>query len=195
MRNRLAIALVLVASLLLVVPAVSASEVVDPVIAKLESILATLVGVRDQSTALTQRVEALEKQVAEIHKTVVPAEAAKPETLIIKSDGITPISVAQTEDWGTYELIGLKEEGSSVIARIRVRTPSKKAPEYRFYLESGRARFVSDYDVWQSVPAATTREFTLTFKNAAGTLTPEGYISVNVRYYGEPTRIYLAPQK
>lgn len=198
MRKRLLIALTVVACLLIAIPAVAATDVADPVLAKLDAVLTSLAGMQDESKALAKRVEALEKQVAEIHEAVVPAEGAQPEVLMIKSDGITPISVAEADDWGKFELLELREEGNDVVARVRIRTSDKlsRTYAYKFILESGKSRFDPDLD-GQQVPPGTTREYTVTYKKAAGTLTRDGYISVQYLsgWYYEAARIYLAPQK
>lgn len=184
---------ILCATLLVATPVFAATDVTDPVLAKMEAVLAALTGVEKKLDGIGQRLDALEAKTDALHKAVAGSPGAPPTSVIIPSDGVTPINAVETESGYKAELLELREEGKNVIMRIRLITPPKVSTQsYDVSLETGRERLGADTS-FHSVPSGTTRELTLTFKNAAGRLTPEGYLEFDGTYASR-WRLPLVPQ-
>jgi outer membrane murein-binding lipoprotein Lpp len=190
MRRRLIAVTVIVAVFLVAVPVFAATGVTDPVMEKLEAIMT-------QMTALNARLNALESKTEALHKAVVGDDHTPAAAFVIKSSGTKPISSAVNDDGFKAELVELKEQGTSVVAKIRLTTGEKaRTYDYVASLETGRQRIKADVN-FEDVPAGTTRELVLTYKGAAGQLTQQGYFSIQYYYdyrWHEPIRLPLVAQ-
>lgn len=193
LQRRRIVAFALTASLLVAVPAFAGSEVSDPLMAKLEAIITAVKGVSADTQATAKRVESLEKKVDDLHKSLTGDAENKPEVVVIKNNGSTPINTVETDDGTILELLELKEEKADLTARVRITTsPKAYTLYYGVELETGRQRVESKFS--ERIPPATTREAVITFKGAAGQITPKAYFSFE-RGSFEFGRLPLVPQK